>query len=115
MYSPTTQTGYYVPTTPVATTPAGGWAQNINSVLTNALNLWAGVEQVKAMKSTSGGDQQQRQTDPELANGAGVTVDTTAADLQAAQALGKAESQRNMIIAAGAGALGVAVLLKLIK
>ena len=64
-------------TTPVQTTTAGSYMQQGNSLLNSALNAWVQVEQVKAARATSGGDQVQRQLTPELANGAGVQIDAS--------------------------------------
>lgn len=74
--------------TPVATTSAGGWMQQGNAMLNTALNAWAQVEQIKAAKSASGGDQVSRQTQPELQNGAGVQLDTTAQDVASQKSAG---------------------------
>lgn len=45
---------------PVATAGAGTWLQQGNTLLSNAIDLWGQVEQVKAVRSSSGGDKQQR-------------------------------------------------------
>jgi len=62
----------YVPT---AEMQAGGFLQQGNAFLNDALNIWGKVEEIKATKSASGGDQQQAMVQPELANGAAVQVE----------------------------------------
>lgn len=67
------------PIKPVATVNAGsGWG-SLNSGLSDALNLWAKVEQIKGQKSASGQDQLQAIYKPELANGAAVLIDAQVA------------------------------------
>lgn len=73
---------------PAAQAPAGSWLQQGNQFLSGALDAWAKVEQIKATRASTGGDQVQRQTKPELQNGAGVTVDTTAQDQAKQRAAG---------------------------
>lgn len=63
-----------------AQAPAGSWLTQGNQFLSGALDAWAKVEQIKATRASTGGDQVQRQTQPELANGAGVILNTTAQD-----------------------------------
>ena len=101
-------------TTPVATTSAGSWMQQGNQLLNNALNAWAQVEQIKAAKSASGGDQVSKQTQPELSNGAGVQLDTTAQDIakqKAAGVTGFGEINYKML-AFASGALVLGLVLK---
>jgi len=103
-----------VNTTPVATTSAGGWMQQGNALLNNALNAWAQVEQIKAAKSASGGDQVAKQMQPELQNGAGVQLDTTAQDIakqKAAGVTGFGEINYKML-AFASGALALGLILK---
>lgn len=65
--------------TPVGTQTAGSWLQQGNQLLSTALGAWAQVEQIKANRSSSGGDQLAKQVTPELDNGAAVQVDKTPA------------------------------------
>lgn len=60
---------------PVGTQTAGSWLQQGNQLLSTALGAWAQVEQIKANRASSGGDQIARQLTPELDNGAAVQVD----------------------------------------
>jgi hypothetical protein len=64
-----------MPVKPVATVNAGGVWESINGGLSNALDLWAKVEQIKGQKSASGQDQVQAMYKPELENGAAVQMD----------------------------------------
>lgn len=54
---------------------AGNWFDTSTDFLDSALNMWGKVEAIKAQKSASGGDQVQRQLQPEISNGAAVQVD----------------------------------------
>ena len=65
---------------PAATVNAGGLWQSVNGGLSDALNLWAQVEQIKGIKSAQGADLTQAVTNPELANGAAIQVDQTPMD-----------------------------------
>lgn len=56
---------------------AGGWWESTNNTLSDALNLWQKVEEIKGVKAASGQDQAQAMLQPELANGAAVQVDAT--------------------------------------
>ena len=47
-----------------------------NSILANALGVWERVEQIKAVKSSSGQDQAQQMVTPQLENGAAIQVDS---------------------------------------
>lgn len=58
-----------------ATVQGGGLWDSINGGLNDALNVWAKVEQVKAVKASTGQDIIQARVSPELANGAAVAVD----------------------------------------
>lgn len=60
---------------PVAEVQAGGLWESVNGGLSDALNLWGKVEQIKGQKSASGQDQIQALYQPELKNGAAITVD----------------------------------------
>jgi hypothetical protein len=62
---------------PSATTNAGSIWTSANNTLSSALDAWVKVEQVKAARATTGGDQVSRQVNPELQNGAGVVVDAS--------------------------------------
>ena len=59
-------------TTPVAQTQAGGWGNTANGFLSGALDVWKQVEQVKAIKSSSGQDQQQAMYQPAQENSAAI-------------------------------------------
>lgn len=63
---------------PVASNTAGSWLQQGNELLSSALNTWVTVEQVKAARSSSGGDQVSRLTQTDLPNGAAVQIDKPA-------------------------------------
>jgi len=63
------------PVKPVATVNAGGVWESINGGLSDALNLWGKVEQIKGQKSASGADQTQAMYQPPMANGAAVQID----------------------------------------
>jgi len=63
--------------TPVAEAGAGTLMDNVSSGLMGALNIWGQVEQIKAAKSASGGDQRQALVHPELPNGAAVAVEAS--------------------------------------
>ena len=102
------------PVTPVVATSAGGWMQQGNALLSNAIGLWGQVEAVKAAKSSSGGDQVAKQTEPELANGAAVKVDVTSADAQAAAGITPAgEINKNFLMfSVGVLVMGLAMKAK---
>jgi hypothetical protein len=63
--------------TPVAEAGAGTMLDSGFSGLMGALNVWGRVEEIKAAKSASGGDQIQALYQPELPNGAAVTIDSS--------------------------------------
>ncbi|WP_218397983.1 hypothetical protein [Alteromonas lipotrueae] len=102
-----------LPVTPTATTSAGGWLQQGNALLSNAIGLWGQVEAVKAQKSTSGGDQVAKQTAPELANGAAIKVDVTATDQQAASVTPSNEINKGFLMfSVGVLVMGLAMKAK---
>jgi hypothetical protein len=63
--------------TPVAEAGAGTLIDSGFSGLMDALNVWGKVEEIKAAKSASGGDQRQAVYMPELPNGAAVALDSS--------------------------------------
>ncbi|GAA5133119.1 hypothetical protein [Thalassotalea piscium] len=66
-----------MPNSPVATQNSGsGWLDTINTGLSNALDLWGRVEQIKAQKSSQGGDLTQAKLTSELTNGSATVLDS---------------------------------------
>jgi hypothetical protein len=93
--------------TPVATAGAGTMMDSWTSNLSGALGLWGQIEQIKSAKSASGGDQQQALMQPELPNGAAVSIDASLAPK-----LKKSSIEVNKpLLFASAGLLAIAFLL----
>lgn len=82
-----------------ATVQGGGIWDSINGGLNNALNVWAKVEQVKAVKASTGQDIVQARVTPELENGAAVAVDQP--QISPNFKVGGVEMNKNIIYATG--------------
>lgn len=94
---------------PVATSGAGSWLQTGNSFLNDALNVWGKVEEIKATRSSTGGDQIARTLQTDYANGAAVQID-------AKQQPEKADKEKSMytkgLIVVG-GLIAAGIVLKM--
>lgn len=91
-----------------ATVQAGGLWDSINGGLNDALNIYAKVEQVKAVKAASGQDIIQARVSPELANGAAIAVDQTI--VSPSFQVGGVKMSKNIIYATGGILLALLVL-----
>lgn len=98
------------PVSPVATAEAGGLWQSFNGGLSDALNVWGKVEQIKGERSASGQDLQAAVHNPELANGAAVQVDRPLT--QQKQSGGGMEIPKPLLYAS-LGLLGLAFVLRM--
>lgn len=99
-----------------AVSTAGGWTQTINDGLSSAMDLWLQYENIRKVRSSSGGDQIQKQTTPELENGAGVVVDTVTRPTANAQEVPQSSIMVNKPLFYGSLALlGLGLVLKLSK
>lgn len=99
-----------------AVSTAGGWMQTVNSGLSSAMDLWLQYENVRKVKSTSGGDQVSKQTVAEHENGAGIVVDPISTT--AATATKETVPESGIVINKGLlygslGLLGLALVLKI--
>lgn len=93
-----------------ATVQAGGVWDSINGGLNDALNIWNKVEQVKAVKASSGQDIIQARVTPELENGAAVAVDQP--QVSPSFKVGGVEMNKNILYATGGILLAIVAVKK---
>lgn len=79
-----------------------------NSILASALGVWERVEQIKAVKSSSGQDQLQQMVTPQLENGAAVQVDSQFVSTKDSSGI----KINKELLYVSLGLLGVALLFK---
>ncbi len=85
----------------------GGVWDSINGGLNDALNIWGKVEQVKAVKASTGQDVIQARVSPELANGAAIAVDQP--QVSPSFKVGGVEMNKNILYATGGLLLAIAL------
>lgn len=97
-------------TKPVATASAGSSFLDFGgSLLTNALNIYGQVETAKAARSSSGGDQIARLTQPDIPSGQTVNVEAQKATSQANNKILGVEPKNLLILSGLVLAFGVAL------
>lgn len=94
--------------TPLAPTMAGTNTSGGGNMLGQALNTWLQVEQIKAARSTGGGDIVTKQALPEVANGAGIVIDNK--QTPSAESVGKFSLSKNVLVLSAALLIGALAL-----